>query len=163
VRRNLLGVLLLVMAVFAAGCQKSANVGQGLKNFKDKRNAAAIRDVLNSPPPSTAATSNPNVIGNSPKPTAAASQAPQQSVFEIKLTHETPYYAPAQDLQVTAGTLIKIVNSDDKLRRFGTQDGPYDTGDIAPGATKEFTANIKGKWDLQDPNVPFATGTLTVS
>ncbi|MCA1839928.1 MAG: hypothetical protein LC723_06310 [Actinobacteria bacterium] len=159
-----MAAVLAVAGLLTAGCQKGSNVGSKFKNFneKDKAAAAALRDALKSPAPSTAPTANSNAIGNSPKP-VQSTQGATQNVLEIDLTHDSPYYSKGQDMEVTAGTLIKIKNTDDKDRRFFTQDGPYDTADMPPGTTRQFTANIKGKWALQDPNVPFATGSLTVN
>lgn len=157
-------VALVMLALVAAACEKAEKVGSEelLKKVKEEEQAERLGEILRSPAPK--AGSSPGAIQNPPPETARTPTPPaqQQQTVEIALVGSSPYYQPGPHIRVTSGTLIKVINKDEKTRQFLTVDGPYDSGNLDPGGTFEFTASVKGKFKLEDPNAPFIQGIFEV-
>lgn len=158
-RTSRAGALLAVAALLLAACQRSEKVGEGLlEKLKEQEQQRRLGEFLKSPEPT--GQPSPAALGGSPAP--GKTGGPQREVFQVLLVNDPPYYEPGQQLTVPLGTTIRVTNKDDNTRSFTTPDGPYDSGDLAPGQSRELVVNVKGKFQLYDPNVPFATGTLEV-
>lgn len=154
---RVISVALLMVAVLV-GCNKDTKVGEGLEgSLQEQKQAEAIGRVIVSPEP----TATSAVLGESPEPEPSPSPT-KRVVFSLILTKESPFYDPGQEVTVQVGTVLKITNNDDKVRRYATQGGPYDTGSLQPGGTIEIVLDIAGKWQIYDESVPFATATLEV-
>lgn len=153
-------VPVVLVALTLSACQKKEKVGGPglLKGVKEQQQAKRLGEFLKSPAP----TAQAGAIQNSPAPQRSPSPPPKQ-VLEIALVSEGGvYYKPGPAIRVSAGTTIRLINKDDKPRHFTTSDGTYDSGELKPGQAFEFVADIKGKFQVEDPKVPFATATLEV-
>lgn len=161
---KLFRLIVLLTLLITVSCGEDTKVGsEKLLDIKEKEQQQRIGEFVKSPEPEPG--ESPQALGAgqqspAPKETVAAQTA--KPPFEIGLLKEHPYYSPQANLQVQGGTVMRITNRDDKVRRFRTTDGAYDTGDLPPGRTIDVPASIKGNFNLEDPNVPFATGSLQV-
>lgn len=151
----------IVLVLAMSACERKEKVGSEtlLKSAEDEAAAAALRDIVNSPKPTT---TQAGAIENSPGPQNSPSPQKQRETIEIALVGETPYFQPGPHIRISGDTPIRIVNKDNKTRRFVTIDGPYDSQDLAPGRTFEFLASERGKFKLEDPNAPFIQGVFEV-
>ncbi|MGA5823104.1 cupredoxin domain-containing protein [Kitasatospora sp. NPDC094028] len=72
-------------------------------------------------------------------------------------------YQPA-DFTVPAGTRVTVVNADTVSHTLTAQDGSFDTGPIAPGASAVLTAPARpGDYPYRCTFHHFMRGTLTVA
>lgn len=164
-RRNAL-FLLVVVGLVAAGCGEKTKVGsEELLDIKEQQQKERLGEILKSPQPTATATA-PAALG---VPSESPKAEAKQEVFEVTLVAAPDYYEPGQLMQIAAGTRIKVTNRDSNLwenaqkpRRFRASNGPYDTGDIPLGESREFVASTKGRFQIEDPNYPSATATMEV-
>lgn len=149
--------------VAVAACGKDTKVGtEELLDIEEQKQKERLGEILRSPEPT--APSTQGAIGQEPtqKPGATTPPAQAATVLEVTLVNDHPYILPQENLQAAAGTILRITNKDDNPRRFVSKDGTYDSGTLAVGATKDIVANVKGDFQLEDPNAPFVQGSLTV-
>lgn len=153
---GVIGRIFVVLAlIFLIGCQRDEKVGtEGLLDLEESAAAARLGETLKSPDPEG---TQEGALGASPSPEASPTETKPQEIIEVILTKDTPYYQPP-NIVAPAGALLRFINKDDKVRHPFTQEGPYDFGDIAPGARGELVVSERGRWIMGDEKVPFATG-----
>lgn len=160
--RRFVGVL-AVAALLLSACEERHQVGsEELTNIDEQKAAQRLGEILKSP--ETTGESPASAVLGAPSPTPTGGGDQTRETFVITLTFDSPYYDPGQTLEIPVGTPIRVVNGDRErdFRRFEAVGSPYDSGDLQPGASYEFVANVKGRFQLRDRHVPFATGTLEV-
>lgn len=161
-RSRWLKVAALGLAILLAGlvgCKGPTEVGsEELLDIDEREQERRLGEIINSPD----SDQSQQQLGASPSPTDTSPPPEQKVYFDLSLINDNPYYEPSNQIQLAAGTIIRITNKDDNARRFSTPEGPYDSGDIAVGGTVEVVLNIKGDFRVEDPNVPFAIATLQV-
>lgn len=170
--------LLILFALVISGCGKKSAVGsKELTDIKEQEQKQRLGEILKSPEASAGATPGQAALGApSPSPKAAASspaqQGPQTQTLDVSMINDAPYFDSTNPgcqkgvekcrLSLPAGSILKFVNRDDQNRQFSSGEGTYDTGNIAPGGTKQLTLNSKGDFAIEDPNAPFILADLQV-
>lgn len=160
-RRTIASLLLAVSLVAVLGaCSDDSSVGQGVDtDFEEKLN-----DQLGA----TTTTAAPAGGGDASQTTTTAAQGGGAQTtttttvagFEIGIssTGFDPVYS-----RVLPGTVITFKNNDTQPRSAVGDNGEFDTGSIAPGATATFKAPSGGVVNFSDGTRPFVTGTIEVT
>lgn len=174
-RRNTFVILLTVVSLIAVGCKKNTKVGEGLDTIEEQKQAGRLGEILKSP--ESEAGQSPAALGvptsPPPKQNQEQQQQQQQQFVDLELLDTAPYFYAAGEpscskdsaqceVSASSGTIMRIVNKDDNPRRYQSSDGTYDTGDMAPGASKQLQLGAKGDFQITDPHLPFAIATLQV-
>ncbi|WP_030901569.1 cupredoxin domain-containing protein [Streptomyces sp. NRRL F-5126] len=110
----------------------------------------------------SSARASANASPSSPAASSAASSAP--AAGKATITIDNFHFKPPK-LTVRAGSTVTVTNKDSTDHTVtATGSGSFDTGHIAPGATKTFKAPAKaGSYPYDCSIHPFMKGTLTVS
>jgi plastocyanin len=160
---NLRRIVIALVVVLAglAGCSDDTSVGEGVDTEFEEQ----LNDQLGAT--TTTATTAPGSNGDAPAATTATTAAAQQATtsttipgFEIAINAVgfDPSYS-----RVLPGTVITFRNDDTQVRSAVGDNGEFDTGDIAPGATATYTAPASGVINFSDGTRPFVTGTIEVT
>ena len=72
-------------------------------------------------------------------------------------------FAFSEDITVPVGTTVTVRNDDGAAHTFTADDGSFDSGSIAGGATFEFTFTEAGTFPFHCNIHPSMTGTITVT
>ncbi|MCA1216924.1 cupredoxin domain-containing protein [Streptomyces sp. 8L] len=104
-----------------------------------------------------------HTASSAPLPAAASSAAPAAAAKD-KITIDNFKFKPSK-LTVKAGARITVTNKDTTAHTVtGTGSAKFNTGHIAPGKKKTFTAPKKaGSYPFHCSIHPFMKGTLTVN
>lgn len=174
-RRSTVLVLLVTLSLVGSACKQKTKVGEGLEDIEEQKQAGRLGEILKSP--ESEAGQSPAALGASPpaqkNQNNQQQQQQQQEFVDLELLDTAPYYFAAGEpscskesaqceVSAAAGTIMRIVNKDDQPRRYQSSEGTYDTGDIAPGGSKQLTLGPKGDFEITDPHLPFATAALQV-
>lgn len=124
--------LIVVVALVGAGCSK--------KN-------------TNSPYP-TATSTNPNS-----KVTSGPAASPLSGTVSVTIKNFA--YSPAI-LVVKKGTVLTVTNQDSTGHSFTADDGSFNTGVLAKGASQSITLDKVGTFKVHCIPHPSITGTVTV-
>jgi plastocyanin len=160
-RRTIASLLVAVSLTAVLGaCSDDSSVGQGVDtDFEEKLN-----DQLGATTTTTAAAGDGDAAQTTT--TAAAGGGVQATTtttvagFEIGIssTGFDPVYS-----RVLPGTIVTFKNNDSQARSAVGDNGEFDTGSIAPGATATFKAPGGGVINFSDGTRPFVTGTIEVT
>jgi plastocyanin len=135
----------------AAGCSSGGSSGKSAPSGPTTAATTAVTTTA----ATTAATATATTAGTASSTPAAGAAA---------ITIQNFAFSPAT-LTVHPGEKVSVTNKDSTAHTVtATPSGPFDTGDIAPGETTEFTAPSKaGTYDYICLIHQFMHGTLTVS
>jgi len=86
-------------------------------------------------------------------PAAAASQSVDISGFAFN----------SADLQISAGTTVTWTNEDSANHTVTSDNGTFDSGQLAQGDTYSFTFSSPGTYTYHCENHPNMTASITVS
>ena len=158
--RRIFTVVLVAVASLAA-CSDDASVGEGVDtDFEEQLNEQLGATT-------TTTTAAPTQGGDAPTATTATTAPAAQATtsttipgFEISITAAgfDPVYS-----RVLPGTVITFRNDDTQPRSAVGDNGEFDTGEIAPGATATYTAPGPSVINFSDGTRPFVTGTIEVT
>lgn len=156
--------LLVLLAGMSLACRESTDVGsEELLDIEEAEQQNRIGQVLNSPEPDDSPVSG--AIGQ-PSPGNQPSPGQQTQIVEIALIHDDPYFNvdgnPSNEINVSAGSILKVVNQDDRTRQFADEGGAFASPALEPGQTWEYNASVRGEFRLSDEFVPFVFGILRV-
>jgi plastocyanin len=153
----------VALAAVAGACGSGGGVGGGLNKVKGGGGTNALGQATTTAPPTTAAP----VVTTAPKaaPTTTRPEQPA-AVYTIQSDTKGQYIDPLSH-SVTAGSLVRFTNSDTIGHQIsGKLNGAtvFTTPLIAPGASADVRATVRGTLDIVDEQRTYAQGvTLTVS
>jgi hypothetical protein len=166
VMKRALVIMAIMSMLVAVGCSRKERVGtEELLDIEEEKQRERLGQILKSPDPTEPAPSAAAIGGPSPDTQQQQQEEQQeqnQEIVELFLISEHPYYEPNPNMQVRVGSTLRITNRDDKVRRYQSQDGTYDSGPIDPGGTVDVVCDVAGDFTIADENVPFATAFLQV-
>jgi plastocyanin len=135
--RRLAVVVLMGMAVTLAACSSGGS---------------ATSTTATMAPSTTAASSAPTTTGGS-----------GGGVSGSTITIKNFAFSPAT-VTVAPGAMVTVTNKDQVAHTITAMDGKFNTGDIAPGSSKTFTApNTAGSYPYICSIHQYMSGTLKVS
>lgn len=166
-------LLAVVCAVSLAACGNGAATGSGVdtnaKGGPGTLFASSAPPKSAKPAPTKAA---PKPKPPAPKPAApkpAAKppprQQPQVPTFRITINGDKsgkPLFDPPQ-AAVYSGTKVTWVNADSKPHGVQAQNGAFNSGSIAPGASYTWVAGAAGMYAYQDSSRPYVNAQLQVT
>ncbi len=154
----------LVASVLLAGCGgTSYGNGQSFNGLNSSQ--AALGAATPTPAPSAATqtappTTAPTAHAATPPPTTK----PQAQSFAIGIFGDNsgnPQFNPPA-ARVYTGTIIVFTNHDSVARSVVSDNGAFNSGPIAPGATWSYTASAAGTYNYHDGTRPYAVAYFQV-
>ena len=94
-----------------------------------------------------------------PKKTTPKPAAPVAKVWDVSI--DAQGYKPF-NFRVFQNDKVKVTNNDSQARSFTADDGTFDSGLIAPGASWTYVAKTLGAFNVSDSTRPFVVGKLEV-
>lgn len=160
-----IAALMVLIALLATACGGEKEFGsKDLLKFDDKKGQAGIQDTPTASPTQTPR-STPRSTSTQSPPKKSPTQGPEV-FFDVTLTSDSPYFAPGNQLIMSAGVTLRVTNRDTTperpTRSFTAEDGSFDSGPLKPGQvwTRKFTQ--KGSWRIVDSRAGFIFATLEV-
>lgn len=166
-------LLAVVCAVSLAACGNGAATGSGVDT--NAKGGPGTLFASSAPPKKTA---QPAPSKPAPKPPQAAPKPPprqqpkpppprqpQVPTFRITLNGDKsgkPLVDPPQ-AAVYSGTKVTWVNADSKPHGVQAQNGAFNSGPIAPGASYTWVAGAAGMYAYQDSSRPYVNAQLQVT
>lgn len=98
-----------------------------------------------------------------PPPTTAPPQPQQQPalVIEIRSDDTSPQMNPSS-VRVFTGQIVRWTNADSVPRSVEADDGSFNSGDLPPGASFDFTFDDARKYNYKDGTRPYVTAQIEV-
>jgi plastocyanin len=171
-RKRLVIVLALSVAVTVPACSSSEKVGAGIdvEKLNEKAGRLGEFEAQNKEGENAAGFVGEQEQKEEEQQQAAQQQAAQQQAelnrlaeeestvsFEINASGFNPYY-----IRVFQGGIIQVTNKDSQPRSVTADRGEFDSGSLAPGAQWTYEATTLGKFNFHDETRPFVVGTLEV-
>lgn len=172
--RKLVAVAVCMLA-FAA-CGGGEKVGSAFEDFEGEGAGDRIGDVAATPTPKPKA----NTDGGQ---AAARTAAPQRTAAPAQPKAQAPKATPKPAAQqpsssitvkitaggfdptaarVSKGSVVTVTNTDSAAHTYTSSDGTYDTGQLAPGQSKNLVAGTGGSFQMEDRTRNWIIGTLEV-
>ncbi|MEO6203784.1 MAG: hypothetical protein ABIO67_00135 [Mycobacteriales bacterium] len=161
-------VLALAGAVLLAGCGGGAATGSGV----DTNATGGPGNLFASSAPPTKKTVTPKAVAPkpvAPKPVAPKPQpsqkAPEAPAFKVTINGDKsgkPLFDQPQ-VAVYSGTKVTWTNADSKPRGVQAQNGAFESGPIAPGASYIWIAGAAGMYAYNDSTRPYVNAQIQVS
>ncbi|HUQ39454.1 MAG TPA: hypothetical protein VM030_04820 [Acidimicrobiales bacterium] len=163
-QRRFLPILLVLFALAAAACGGDNEVGSGL-DAKDtgKGGSGALGSTTTTAPPETTTTAKSEATTTTTVkkgPTTTAKAAPSLQITIQADTKGSPFQPSVG--QVRKGSVVQWNNTDSVPRSVVFDDNSFETGNIAPGASAQYTANTAGTINYHDGTRPYAVASLQV-
>ena len=157
---RILTVLLAVVALAACGGEKSVgdeSLLEGTEGSDVTRLGETTTTTTTAPAEGTPTTAAPTTTA--PPTTVAAAPS-----VEISIASDTTAGGQFQPrvAQVPSGALIRFKNNDTVPRSVVADNGAFDSGPIAPGATWDWVAGGPGSYNYSDGTRPYAVGSIEV-
>lgn len=159
---KLVGALALAAAALA-GCGGDETVGEGLQTegFEETGDTrlGEREETTTTVAAATETTAAP--AATTAPPTTAPAQ--QQAAIEVKIrADDAPSQFEPSNARIYAGTCARFTNEDVVPRSVIADDGSFQTGDIAPGASADVCPASPGRFNYHDGTRPYAVGALEV-
>ena len=155
-------VAVLAVLLLAAACGSKKDVGNDslLKGTDGKTAATRLGETTTT----TAAPGAPSTTTTTPPVTAPPTTQKAAPAVEVSIGSDTTAGGQFQPrvVQVQAGATVRFVNKDSVARSVVSDDGVFDSGSIAPGATWDWVAQGAGQYNYSDGTRPYAVGTIDV-
>jgi plastocyanin len=155
-------VALLALVLLAGACSSKKDVGDEslLKGTDNKQGDTRLGET-------TTTTAAPNQTTTTAAPQATTAPPTTQAAapaVEVTINNDTTAGGQFQPrvVQVPAGSKVRFINKDSIARSVVSDDGVFDSGPIAPGATWDWTAGGAGSYNYSDGTRPYAVGTIDV-
>ena len=158
-------VAVVVIALAAAGCSSKKSVGQNLSTGFNNSGSGRLGDRASTTTTAapTSTTAKP-VTTTTVKPATTTTAKPAQAqpvALEISIRPDTAtsQFDPSQG-RIFTGTCARFTNRDTQARSAEADDGAFNTGSIAPGASANVCLPAAGKHGYHDGTRPYAVGSL---
>lgn len=164
-------VLLCACALALVGCGDTTATGsRNLLNFSPVPEASPTPSAAaSSVPPQPAATRTVVVTQASALPrksTAPQATAPPPAygiwITSRGFTSDGSLQSQNPILHIPAGGRVRFFNKDTVRHTFTANEGLWDSGQVAPGASWDYVATRTGDFDFHDNDVPSFYGQLQV-
>ena len=152
----------VTLPTILAACSSKKDVGSDalLKGTDNKQDDTRLGQTTTTAAPkgSPSTTAKPTATTAPPTTQAAAPSV------EVTINSDTTAGGQFQPrvVQVPAGSIVRFINKDSKARSVVSDDNVFSSGDIAPGATWDWTAGGAGSYNYSDGSRPYAVGTIDV-
>jgi plastocyanin len=162
-RRLRTAVALLAVVLLAGACSSKKDVGSDslLKGTDDKTGDTRLGETTTTTAPANAPTTE------STAPSATQPPTTQEAAPSVEVSINADSTAGGQFqprvAQVPSGGIVRFVNKDSVARSVVSDDGVFDSGPIAPGATWDWVAQGGGTYNYSDGTRPYAVGTVDVT
>jgi plastocyanin len=161
-RTTKLILALLALVLLAGACSSKKDVGDEslLKGTDDKQGDTRLGETTTTTAPKNETTVTTGATATTAPPTT---QKAAPSV-EVAINSDTTAGGQFQPrvVQVPSGAIVRFTNRDSVARSVVSDDGVFDSGPIAPGATWDWTAGGAGSYNYSDGTRPYAVGTIDV-
>ena len=162
-------VLVVAAVALLAACGGDSSVGEGVDlNVADEAERAALgASTTTVPPEPDQGDEGRAALGDTTTtapPATTTTEAPRQAAITITINADTAggtQFDPSS-ARVFEGSLVDWVNKDSVARSIVFDDGSFNSGPIAPGATFTYEALAVGKFNYSDGTRPYAVGLLEV-
>ncbi|HVE75536.1 MAG TPA: hypothetical protein VND22_02085 [Actinomycetota bacterium] len=151
-----------------AGCSQGEEVGSDkLKKFDEQDEPGRIGGIEREspspspPPPAPSPSPTQAAAAPPPKPAGPLGLCGRTQAAECKVSITADGYNPF-NFRIAIGTVVRVVNEDGQARTFTADQGHFDSGSIAPGATWSYTAGTAGTFNFHDETRPFVVGSMEV-
>ena len=155
-------VLILTLVLLAGACSSKKDVGSDalLKGTNEKQGGTRLGETTTTTAPKAA----PTTTAAPPKTTAPPTTQAAAPSVEVTINSDTTAGGQFQPrvVQVRAGSIVRFINKDSAARSVVSDDGVFNSGDIAPGAKWDWTAGAAGSYNYSDGTRPYAVGTIDV-
>ena len=155
-------VLVLALVLLAGACSSKKDVGSDslLKGTDNKQGDTRLGETTTTTAPKGQPTTTAKPTATTAPPTTQAA-AP---AVEVTINSDTTAGGQFQPrvVQVPAGSIVRFINKDSAARSVVSDDGVFNSGDIAPGRTWDWTAGGAGTYNYSDGSRPYAVGTIDV-
>ena len=155
-------VLILALVLLAGACSSKKDVGSDalLKGTDGKQGDTRLGQTTTTAPPKDAPSTTAKPTATTAPPTTQAA-AP---AVEVTINSDTTAGGQFQPrvVQVPSGSIVRFINKDAKARSVVSDDGVFNSGDIAPGGKWDWTAGGAGSYNYSDGSRPYAVGTIDV-
>jgi plastocyanin len=165
-------VLLAATALFASACASDNKVGDdSLVDFKDQaQNELGKRTTTTQAANGSATTAAPTTAPPTTRPSGQKASPVTQAPARSDSTYTISIYGDTGDVTgfdppaaaVVTGTTVVWVNRDTQARSVVADNGAFESGAIAPGAsyTRKFTS--AARFNYADGTRPYTVGLLEV-
>jgi plastocyanin len=166
-RRFLLAALAVVATL--AACSNSSKVGGDL-SAKGGTNTSSCRlgeCTTSTAPAVTSTTAKATTTTRAPvttrPPASSTTTTAKKGPFVIKIQNDGVGYQFEPRLAgVFVGTTVRWTNTDSVPRSVEGDNDEFKSPMIAPGASFDYVATVKGNFNYHDGTRPYAVGTLQV-
>jgi plastocyanin len=151
----------MAVVVLLAGlgaCGGGEKVGEAFEEFEGEKGGERIGEVVDTPTPKPKGPAT-NAGPAAPTPAPKAPEAPKAQGITIKIT--SGGFDPTA-ARVVQGSPVNVTNTDSAAHTYTSADATYDTGSVAPGQTKSFTASKPGSFQIEDRTRNWIIGSLDV-
>jgi plastocyanin len=159
VRRSVLGFAALLLV----GCGSNAVGSNDLLNIKPTPTPTAVATAKATPVPTP--TPRPTPVPHTAAPTQPPRTAPPPQAVKFPISIKNDNDAPIFDpplARLYQGTIVVWTNHDNVARSVVANNGAFNSGPIAPGASWSWQVTSVGQYDYADGTRPYAVAQIQV-
>lgn len=147
---------LSALALLAAACGGTTQVGD---DDITVGGGGRLGEIVNSK--SAEASPSPTKTQKKQNEPKEGEKEPAEEQVAISVSIAAEGFDPSL-IRVFEGSIVKFTNNDSAARSVRADTGEFDSGDITPGKSWFYTANIVGRFGISDGTRPYVVGTLEV-
>jgi plastocyanin len=159
-------VVIVAAALALVACGDTSVGNNDLLNIKATPKPTPQPTAAATAPPTAAPTvahTAPPVVHSAAPTQPPTTTAPTATKFPVSVQSdsEPPGLNPA-NIRVYVGTIVVWTNHDSVPRSIVANNGAFNSGPIAPGASYSYTAGSVGTFDYADGTRPYVVGQVQV-